>query len=258
MQCSESLPVQFRIGLRSQGLLQQNNIRIHQGAEHPSGLIDGPTAIGINLQLDGIPKILAALCNPFRHGPKQQAVVIEPIGAAQLQLHPRGRQLLPPTLQPIQHSGDRPEPQGHAGGNRCVSIQAPEPPERLPQLLTPPVPQRQIHSASRRRAHPIEHRLKTLGDHRIQAFQVGQQSDEFLLHPSGGVGPVARVQTTGFAPTDAAICREAQLQPVTAAVVPRLMASGTALVRETAGGSAHTNATPIPKLTPPRCLTLET
>ena len=73
------------------------------------------------------------------------------LGTAQLQLDAGGRQLGPPTLQPLQHRLHGPQAQGHAGGNAQLRIKTPQPMEWNSESFTPPVVQGQIEAAAGRR-----------------------------------------------------------------------------------------------------------
>jgi len=103
MQCREARRIARRIQIGSQGLFQQNHLVCCQGLQHPLGLIHGPTAVGIHLQFHRQPLPLGPLRDGLGHRLEQAPVVVQPIGTAQLELHPRRRQLGPPAVQTIQH-----------------------------------------------------------------------------------------------------------------------------------------------------------
>ena len=103
VQRRESRCVLRGIQVWSQRLLQQHHLVCGQGLQHLPGLIHGPSAIGIHLQFDGHTLPLGSIRDGLSHRPQQAEVVVQAVGAAQLELHPRRRQLRPPAFETIQH-----------------------------------------------------------------------------------------------------------------------------------------------------------
>ena len=141
----------------------------------------------------------------FSHGLHQGAVVVGTGGAAQLELDAAGRQLLPPALEPRQHRRRLPQPQGDAGGDTGPRIQAPEPVQRLPQPLAPPVVQGQVQAAAGRRAQAGQQRFEGLQGLGRQALELGHEGRQLGGNGVGLVGAQARVKASGFAPSDQAV-----------------------------------------------------
>ena len=148
-----------------------------------------------------------------RHPLQQCPVVIKPVWAAQLELDAGGRQLLPPALQPLLHSLHRSKAKGDARGHSAVAIQAEQPPDRLLQQLTPPIPERQIHSTSCWWRQAAQQFITNAPVGRINPVEVGQQALEFSLDGLQPIGAVTCIQTTGFPPGDDPVMIKAQFKP---------------------------------------------
>ena len=128
MQISETLTITFRVRVWSEWLLKQNNAASRQGLQHSMGLIPRPATVGIHLQLDGNTPRLGAGLDRFSHRLQQVQIVIQPIRAAELELHPSRGKLRPPAFQTIQNLRHSCQAQGDAGGNTCPAVEPPEPP----------------------------------------------------------------------------------------------------------------------------------
>ena len=133
---------------------------------------------------------------------QQAEVVVQPVGAAQLELHPRRRQLRPPAVETIQHRIHRGQSQGDAGGHPLGWIQAPEPPQRMAEPLPIPVPQGQVNGTTGRRTQGRQQGLeplRTVGSRRIQ---LRQQRQQLLFHSLESKGTVTGLESTGLAAAD--------------------------------------------------------
>ena len=138
--------------------------------------------------------------------------MLQAIGAAQLELDPGRRKQRPPALQTLQNSGNGRKTEGDAGGHRPFTIESPKGPERLTQVLTPPIPERQINGAAGRWAEPSQQRIELLRVLRVQRLQSGQNSQQFLLHRIQRKSAMPCLEPACLAAADPTVLLQFQLQ----------------------------------------------
>ena len=139
--------------------------------------------------------------------------MVQALWAAEFELDPGGRELLPPAIQSLQHRRHCAQSEGDASGNLPLTIESPQTPQRLPKVLAPPIPASQINSTAGGRTERLKQRIHPLRQQRIKPVEPWKNIPELLFNRFGPITAVTGLKTPRLATTAKAITLDAQLQP---------------------------------------------